>query len=698
MEFKDCNLKQFIIYRLARRNNKIEKIPCSPLTGLPISVKDSEQWVTFSEAENASRHWRADGVGFVIVPPYWFLDIDHCLLDTGAWSPLAIELCTQFNGAYLEVSQSGRGLHLFGRGQASEHKCKNIEKNLEFYTEARFAALTGMHARGDIEFDATALLPALIDKYFTPSSAVFSEWSQASGAHPSWSGPADDEELISLMLNSRSSQFRRGATIQQLWTADEKALTEAYPPHENQVYDASSADAALAQHLGFWTGNDVERMIRLMYRSQLVREKWQQRVDYLPRTIESARAKQTTFYQGSALAKSQSNVSEIGGSDSLIEVNITDIFTNPPRPPDFIIESILPRGVLTLCSGHGGSGKSFLALQAAVCIATGRPFMGKQVKQGRVVFYSAEDSSEIVKHRLYRLCRTLEIDLTVLSANLKILDATNDPVLYQESSNNGIKPGSVTPVYKRLNFYVEQFSPAVIIIDNASDTFDANENERRYVRSFIRELVQLGKPYNSAILLIAHVAKQTARGLSNAENYSGSTAWHNSARSRLFLTVKDEILVLEHQKSNWGKCAEPIYLNWTADGLLAQVASSSEQDFRPLILNLIHKHYQRKNYISTKPNSSTGTPFKILSLDPAFPRATMTREKLATLFTKLEDDGLLEREDYQKNRKPFQRYKVKVAPTAPTSDSELSAVSTNTTPCGVLTTAGGVGERAHAHI
>jgi len=310
MHFRDTHFKQFIIYRLIDG----DKIPCSPLNGLPISVKDSTVWVTYAEALAAATQWQASGVGFVIAPPYWFLDIDHCLLDSGAWSPLAIEICTQFNGAGMEVSQSGRGLHLFGIGEAPFHKCKNIKHKIEFYTQDRFAALTGTNWSGDIQFNATALLPALVKKYFEPE---IEPNFNISGVHPNWSGPQDDDELINLMLQSKSSPFRRGASIQDLWAANETALARAYPPaKDTQVYDASAADAALAQHLAFWTGNDSERMIRLMYRSQLVRDKWQQRSDYLPRTIEQARAKQSTFYHQTTIATVQPR-----GNNSLLGVD-----------------------------------------------------------------------------------------------------------------------------------------------------------------------------------------------------------------------------------------------------------------------------------------------------------------------------------------------------------------------------------------
>lgn len=90
---------------------------------------------------------------------------------------------------------------------------------------------------------------------------------------PEWVGPEDDDELI-----RRAS---RSPTFKGLWNADYGAICQAHSG------DASSADAALASHLAFWTGRNCERVLRLMRRSALVRSKWV-RVDYLNRTIQWA--------------------------------------------------------------------------------------------------------------------------------------------------------------------------------------------------------------------------------------------------------------------------------------------------------------------------------------------------------------------------------------------------------------------------
>lgn len=236
------------------------------------------------------------GIGFVFTPqdPHWVLDIDNCFdVDKKEWSALSKELCQAFKGCAIEVSHSGKGLHIYGTGSASTHACKNEKLGIEFYTEGRFVAVTGDKAIGDASFDATEILKEIIPKYFPVSSnPKISKDTLTQAPVPEWNGPLDDDKLIERMLNSRSgaNDFGSRASFKELWTNDTTALMKYFPDPDRE-YNCSRADAALAQHLAFWTGKHGERMHTLMMKSELEREKWG-REDYLTLTINNACAKQ----------------------------------------------------------------------------------------------------------------------------------------------------------------------------------------------------------------------------------------------------------------------------------------------------------------------------------------------------------------------------------------------------------------------
>ncbi len=302
---------QFIVYKLvpsATRVGKTDKYPLDPRTGRIGSAMDPANWLTATDAIARAAELGVDhGVGFTFTENtgLFFLDIDNCLDASGQWSALAVSLLNAFPGAAVEVSQSGRGLHIFGSGKVPQHACKNVPYGLEFYNHDRFVALTGTHATGDASLDMSAVLPWLVTSYFAPSATTDGDmigWSDS--PVPEWRGPTDDKVLIDRAMRSKSgaSVFGNRASFADLYLGDVQALRAAYPDTERvEGYDASSADAALAQHLAFWTGKDCERVLRLMRESQLARDKWD-REDYLPRTISQACARQVDVLEDKPVA------------------------------------------------------------------------------------------------------------------------------------------------------------------------------------------------------------------------------------------------------------------------------------------------------------------------------------------------------------------------------------------------------------
>lgn len=283
--------RQFLCYALVpstTRPGKMEKIPLNPHTGQAVDAHDPSAWTTAQHACDTATRWgQGYGVAFSFQTsdPFFFIDIDECRRSDGSWTPLALQVAGMFPGAAMEISQSGRGMHIFGMGHWPQHGKKNVPLGLEFYTEKRFCALTGDGAVGDIRTDHTQALHAITAAYFPPHGSADGNWELTTEPDPAWRGPVDDDELLRRALASRSaaSTFGVKASFADLWEGNIEALGRTFP-HKDKPYDESSADAALVAHLAFWTGRHGERIERLMRGAAIAREKWN-REDYLPRTI-----------------------------------------------------------------------------------------------------------------------------------------------------------------------------------------------------------------------------------------------------------------------------------------------------------------------------------------------------------------------------------------------------------------------------
>lgn len=255
------------------------------------------------------------------------------------------------------------------------------------------------------------------------------------------------------------------------------------------------------------------------------------------------------------------------GSDTLRVIDIGDLSSANQEETRYAVRPIVPAGLLTLLGAHGGTGKSMLALIIAAHFAASRQWGPFEMRGGKAVFVSLEDPGEMVRWRLRQIADEYALDYQMLSENLRIIDGSNgDGVLVCEDVTQGARRLVETSNLAKLRQLVG--GALFVVVDNASDAFDGNENDRRMVRAFVRKLAQIARENDAGMLLLAHVDKAAARYGSHGNAYSGSTAWNNSARSRLAMEEKDGGVELRHEKFNLGKRAESVKLIWSHAGVL----------------------------------------------------------------------------------------------------------------------------------
>lgn len=263
------------------------KIPCSPY-GSRIDAHNPANWISYDQARQSTY-----GVAFVFTDndPYFFLDLDKCFdVNTGDWTNEAKAIFGSFPGAWGEVSQSGKGLHIIGKCDKSKlfDRRNKWDGWKEFYVTRRFVAFgQGWSRIAGIsdEIDYTDLLLKIV-----PQRETLGELPD--GIDPSYTGPDDDNELIQMMMRSRNMDAafgEAGVTFSDLWNVNKPKLVARFPHHEGEDrFDHSSADMSLMNQLAFWTGKNMARMDRLFRRSGLMREKYEKREDYRMDTIHNA--------------------------------------------------------------------------------------------------------------------------------------------------------------------------------------------------------------------------------------------------------------------------------------------------------------------------------------------------------------------------------------------------------------------------
>lgn len=244
--------------------------------------------------------------------------------------------------------------------------------------------------------------------------------------------------------------------------------------------------------------------------------------------------------------------------------------SEPPQHRD-VLEPIFPRREVTLLGGHGGIGKSMLALSLGAHVATGSPWGPFRSVMGNVGYVSLEDEPETARYRLRWIVETYGLDANAVGTNLTLIDGSNSaPELAFEAMDEMTRTKRLVTDTRAMVELREQVRGLdLIMIDGASDAYGGNENERRQVRTFVRALRDLARENDAALVLLAHIDKSGARYGTSGNTYSGSTAWHNSVRSRLALLQDDAgALVLQHEKCQFCKPADPVPVKFVAHGVL----------------------------------------------------------------------------------------------------------------------------------
>jgi primase-polymerase (primpol)-like protein len=129
---------------MRRRDRWIRHAAKVPKTvhGRAASSTDPATWSTFDQA--LASHV-GDGLGFVLAGDgIACIDLDHCL-EGGDLADWAREVLGLAGPTYVEVSPSGTGLHIFGKGVVGKGHRRD---GVECYDRGRYMTITGRRFEG----------------------------------------------------------------------------------------------------------------------------------------------------------------------------------------------------------------------------------------------------------------------------------------------------------------------------------------------------------------------------------------------------------------------------------------------------------------------------------------------------------------------------------------------------------------------
>jgi RecA-family ATPase len=246
--------------------------------------------------------------------------------------------------------------------------------------------------------------------------------------------------------------------------------------------------------------------------------------------------------------------------------SFADWSAGDPPEREWLVDGLIPMGTVTFISGDGGVGKSLLGQQLVMAAALGARWCGRPVLQTGSIALFCEDKADEIRRRAIKIAGALQVqrdDPRLGAAEFMCRVGAMNVMMYSTWRGPHHAGYRLTGLYYELRALARRRAARLVLIDSLHDVFIGNENFRPEARAFVQTLGKIADAINGAVVVLAH---PSMNGLDNGTGSSGSTAWNNAVRSRLYLTVPDgagrnsEIRQLTTVKSNYGRTGERIFL------------------------------------------------------------------------------------------------------------------------------------------
>ena len=175
------------------------------------------------------------------------------------------------------------------------------------------------------------------------------------------------------------------------------------------------------------------------------------------------------------------------------------------KPIEWLIKGYLEADSLALLFSDPGVGKSFMAIDMACCIATGRPWHDNAAAKGAVFMIAGEGHNGLVRRfKAWEIANGVSLAGAPLYVSHKaaaFCDAENAKSVIEAVRALAVEAGA---------------QPRLIVVDTVARNFGpGDENSTKEMGEFIQHLDELKHEFNATVLLVHHSGhgdKSRARG------------------------------------------------------------------------------------------------------------------------------------------------------------------------------------------
>ena len=498
--------KRWMLWRLEESSDhqkKGRKIPWyvnrTKRQGQLDSPEDIAKLATFDDALKRFQTGSYSGLGFALGPDgtgnYWQgVDFDHLSEHP------ELESIKKMLPGYIEISPSGDGIHAIGYGRRFDTLGSNAS-GIEAYAAGRYFTVTGRA----ITRTSPTCLYTFVENTLKPMY----------GKRVGIDSPdetQDRERVSSMTINDlRSALLFMRSDDRELWVRMAHAL----------------------KFLG-----DVGH--RLWIEWSAMSEKFD--AADAARVWDSCKPTQTHWKAVFAEAQRHGWINPAVGGDKKADGHAGSnefLFTSvgelisKPKPVSWLIHGMIERGSLATLFGATNTGKSFVALDWAASIATGREWQGMTTQRGSVFYIAGEGHSGIG-----RRLKAWELHTSQSLVNAPLF-VSNCPAALMDVDNAANVATAVDALA------VQHGAPSLVVIDTLARNFGpGDENSNSDVGVFINNVdTKLRLRFGATVLIIHHT------GWTEKDRARGASAMRAAMDSEYRLDVSDATLSISCTKA-----------------------------------------------------------------------------------------------------------------------------------------------------
>jgi hypothetical protein len=222
----------------------------------------------------------------------------------------------------------------------------------------------------------------------------------------------------------------------------------------------------------------------------------------------------------------------------LLVVRACDLQT-PNTQQSWLIERLWSHQAVGIIGGSPKSGKTWLALEMAVSVASGSPCLGTfpVSAPGRVLLYAAEDSATTLRSRVETLARLHKVNFERLEVHIITVDSLRlDRPDHQD----------------RLESTLHAYKPALLLLDPLVRVHAIDENVAGQVAALLGYLRSLQRKTGAAIAVVHHVRKNASPTGAAGNSLRGSGDLYAWLDSFLYLRMHQgqRTLSAEHRSAS----------------------------------------------------------------------------------------------------------------------------------------------------